>query len=59
MRIYRDYWRVVYEERNGDGDSDEIQFEPVEARYVRMFGKERALLPWGYSLYEFEVYGVK
>lgn len=52
-------WRSVYDEKNGDGETDEIQFEPVEARYVRMLGKERALSSWGYSLYEFEVYGVK
>lgn len=53
------HWRSVYEERRGDGDVDEIRFEPVEAQYVRMFGKVRALPPWGYSIYEFEVYGVK
>lgn len=52
-------WRGVYKQRNGDGETDEIRFEPVEARYVRMFGTERALPPWGYSLYEFEVYGSK
>ncbi len=50
-------WHSVYTEKNGDGGMDEIRFEPVEARYVRMFGKQRALPAWGYSLYEFEVYG--
>ena len=51
-------WTTVFEERNSDGGADEIQFEqPVLARYVRMQGIERATT-FGYSLWEFEVYGI-
>ncbi len=48
-------WRTVYRESAGDGDRDEV---PVAAtgRYVRMLGEQRAT-QWGYSLWEFEVYG--
>jgi beta-galactosidase len=35
---------------------ENITFAPVSARYVRMYGTARAT-PYGYSLYEFEVYG--
>lgn len=47
-------WTEVYSTEEGDGDVDEIQFEPVKARYIRMYGLQRATA-WGYSLYEFEV----
>ncbi len=33
-----------------------INFEAVEARYVRMFGFKRAL-EWGFSIWEFKVFG--
>ena len=50
-------WTTVHEERSGDGGTDEIQFaEPPAGRYVRMHGLERGT-EWGYSLWEFEVYG--
>ena len=49
-------WREVYTERNGNGGEDLITFEPIEARYVRVYGTKRAT-EYGYSLYEFEVYG--
>ncbi len=51
-------WTTVYEERDGDGGVDEIVFDvPPSARYVRLHGRERAT-QWGYSLWEFEVYGL-
>ncbi|GFZ31069.1 hypothetical protein CSC2_15950 [Clostridium zeae] len=49
-------WKDVYTESNSDGNIDEIPMNKVEARYVRMLGVKRAL-PYGYSLWEFEVYG--
>lgn len=49
-------WTTVYTENAGDGGTDDITFDPVEAQYVRMYGIQRAT-EWGYSLYEFEVYG--
>lgn len=51
-----DDWTTVHAEDNGDGETDEIRFDPVGARYVRMYGTERAI-DWGYSLFEFEIYG--
>lgn len=49
-------WTDVYSEESGDGGTDDISFSPVGARYVRMQGVQRGS-QWGYSLYEFEVYG--
>jgi hypothetical protein len=39
------------------GDIDNIEFDTVEARYVRIYCAERTLPDYGYSLWEFEVYG--
>lgn len=52
----REVWKTVYEETNGDGGNDTIEFATVNARYVRMYGTKRGTIH-GYSLYEFEVYG--
>jgi beta-glucanase (GH16 family) len=49
-------WTDAYSEDNSDGGIDEITLNTVEARHVRMIGIERAM-PYGYSLWEFEVYG--
>jgi beta-glucosidase len=40
---------------NGDGGNDTIPLERT-GRYIRLLGTKRAT-QWGYSLYEFEVYG--
>ncbi|MCG8698448.1 MAG: glycoside hydrolase family 9 protein [Bacteroidales bacterium] len=40
----------------GNGGVDDIVFEKTRARHIRMYGTSRAT-PYGYSLYEFEVYG--
>ncbi|BCM92516.1 exo-beta-D-glucosaminidase [Abditibacteriota bacterium] len=48
-------WRDVYATDDGDGGTDKITIPPTSARYVRMLGLKRGS-PWGYSLYEFEVY---
>ncbi|TCN27510.1 beta-N-acetylglucosaminidase domain-containing protein [Mesobacillus foraminis] len=48
-------WMDVYTELNSNGETDEIQFPAVEARYVKMQGIKRSS-SWGYSLYEFSVY---
>lgn len=51
-------WRTVHEERNGQGGIEEIVLdEPVAGRYIRMQGVSRGT-QWGYSLWEFEVYGL-
>ncbi|MDI4644476.1 polysaccharide lyase family 8 super-sandwich domain-containing protein [Cohnella hashimotonis] len=51
-------WTTVYSTANGDGDIDEIAFEPVNARYVKMNGLKRGST-YGYSLWEFKVYGAE
>lgn len=51
-------WTDAYATREGKGESEEIRFDPVNARYVRIFCTERAL-EWGYSLYEIEVFEAK
>lgn len=49
-------WTDVYSESNGNGGLDTIAMNGVEARHVRMYGTSRGT-PYGYSLWEFEVYG--
>jgi hypothetical protein len=41
---------------NGNGGVQSLSFSAVSARYVRMNGSQRGT-QWGYSLWEFEVYG--
>jgi beta-galactosidase len=48
-------WTDVYSTREGKGGREEIAFPPVTARYVRMYGAERATA-FGYSLWEFQVF---
>lgn len=49
-------WSGVYTTITGDGAADDIALTPVAARYVRLNGTARGTM-YGYSLYEFEVYG--
>lgn len=51
-------WKTVYTNKDGKGGTDEIKLSPVTARYVKMEGVSRAT-DFGYSLYEFEIYGKK
>jgi len=52
-------WNTIFSESAGNGELDEIAFSnSFRARYVRMNGIQRATR-WGYSLYEFEIYGVE
>ncbi|WP_430815113.1 PKD domain-containing protein [Carboxylicivirga sp. RSCT41] len=48
-------WTSIYTEASGNGDLDDISVS-ASGRYVRMYGTSRATV-YGYSLYEFEVYG--
>lgn len=50
------HWEDAYTRTNGSGGMETLSFEPIEGRYVRMYGTERTT-PYGYSLWEFEVYG--
>ncbi|MDP4095886.1 discoidin domain-containing protein [Paenibacillus sp. P96] len=49
-------WTQVYSKTNGQGGTETINFQTTNARYVRMLGTGRGT-PYGYSLYEFGVYG--
>lgn len=42
---------------NGNGGIESWDFQNVTARYIRMYGTVRNTV-WGYSLWEFEVYGL-
>ena len=49
-------WDTVYETAAGDGGVDDLTGLSGSGRYVRLYGTARGT-KWGYSLYEFEVYG--
>ncbi|MGO4270768.1 discoidin domain-containing protein, partial [Paenibacillus sp. TAF58] len=49
-------WLNVFTTTTGDGGTDDISFTPTLARYVKMNGTLRGSI-YGYSLWEFEVYG--
>jgi len=48
-------WTDVHATTHGQGGVETIPFT-AQGRYVRMFGQQRATT-YGYSLWEFEVYG--
>ncbi|MFL5730567.1 MAG: lectin-like domain-containing protein [Cytophagaceae bacterium] len=49
-------WTTVFSTTTGDGGHDKIVFSATNIRYIRMYGTVRAT-PYGYSLWEFGVYG--
>lgn len=49
-------WQTVYHTGNGQGKTEEITGLNSRARYVMMYGIER-YRQWGYSLWEFEIFG--
>ncbi|UKS31184.1 discoidin domain-containing protein [Paenibacillus sp. HWE-109] len=49
-------WTDVYSTSTGDGAIDNITIASQSARYVRVYGTGRGT-SYGYSLFEFEVYG--
>ncbi len=49
-------WTTAYTQTNGQGGSENLVFPTVSGRYVRMYGTQRSS-QYGYSLWEFEVYG--
>jgi beta-glucosidase len=50
-------WRPLYTENAGNGATDDLTSLSGVGRYVRMRGVQRATT-FGYSLWEFEIYGV-
>jgi len=49
-------WKTVYSTENGTGGTEEKMDLNTSGRYVRMYGTTRGT-KYGYSLWEFEVYG--
>jgi endoglucanase len=49
-------WTQVYSTTSGDGGTDDLTGLSASGRYVRVYGTARGT-PYGYSLWEFEVYG--
>jgi chitosanase len=49
-------WTPIYSTATGDGGTDELTGLSGSGRYVRMYGTKRAT-QYGYSLFEFQVYG--
>ncbi len=49
-------WTTAFNQTNGQGGSENLVFPTVSGRYVRMNGVLRSS-QYGYSLWEFEVYG--
>ena len=49
-------WTDISDINDGDGGLDELSYKDVTGRYVRMLGIEVGS-DYGYSLWEFEVYG--
>ncbi|WP_143591063.1 cellulase family glycosylhydrolase [Thermoactinospora rubra] len=48
-------WTDIFSTSSGDGGTDDVTVSG-SGRYVRMYGTQRGT-PYGYSLWEFEVYG--
>ena len=47
-------WTTVATIKDGDGGTDEIAFNPINARYVKIECIKRALEDYGYSIWEIE-----
>jgi len=50
-------WTNIYTTTTGDGGVDDLTGLSGSGRYIRMNGTVRALTAYGYSLWEFEIYG--
>src|ERR1019366_332563 len=50
-------WTTIYSTTNGAGGVNDITGLLGVGRYVRMYGTQHSTPSWGYSLWEFEVYG--
>ncbi|MCX6874818.1 MAG: discoidin domain-containing protein [Verrucomicrobia bacterium] len=48
-------WTEVYRNAAGQGGRNDLRFAPVSARWVRMFGTQRAT-EWGYAIHELQVF---
>ncbi|MBN1415136.1 MAG: VCBS repeat-containing protein [Bacteroidales bacterium] len=48
-------WDTVYYESSGDGETDIVFFEPIQAKYIQLLGIE-GNTQWGFSIWELEIY---
>ena len=49
-------WNSLASVSNGDGQTDTLEFNPSQVRYIRINNKRRFDSKFGYSLYEVKVY---
>ena len=52
-------WKRLVLAKDQDGGVDEIDFSPTKTRFVKMIGLKRNDPDWGFSIWEFEMYGPK
>jgi len=50
-------WRRLVLKKDGKGGTEELKFPAVRARYVKLIGLKRNNPKWGFSIWEFELYG--
>ena len=50
-------WQTVKTVKDSPVGGETIEFDPVDARYVRIQGVSRVMEAYGYSIYELQVYG--
>jgi hypothetical protein len=57
VQVSRDgqHWDEVYKTKTGKGRLEAVNFKPVEARWVRVYGTARGTR-FGYSLWEMRVF---
>ena len=52
-------WKDIYEVKEGkSGEIYEANFDSVTAKYIRLIGASKTLPDYGYSIYDFQIFGV-
>lgn len=49
-------WNTIATVSDGDGETDTLDFNPTQIRYIKINATKRANSKWGYSLYDVKVY---
>ena len=53
-------WKVVYEITNGkEGETKVGNFDSVSTKYVRLYAISKNLEQYGYSIFDFQIFGIK
>ena len=47
---------TIIDNTNGRGGTETLTFNPVKARYIRLYNRTSSNSSWGASVYEFEIY---